>query len=73
MSEACHVDSVCRLCFQELVIPHLVDGPPVGAPLVPPVVDGDHLVLRDVLVVLHLEHGAQLGGRHQLVSLKREK
>ena len=51
-------------------IVHLMDVSPVRAPPLPPVMDGDHLVLGDRLVILHLEHCAQLRGGHQLVSLQ---
>ena len=47
-----------------------MDVSPVRAPPLPPVMDGDHLVLGDRLVILHLEHRAQLRGGHQLVSLQ---
>ena len=51
-------------------ISHLVCVSPVRAPPLSPVMDGDHLVLGDRLVILHLEHEAQLLGGHHLVSLK---
>ena len=51
----------------------LMDRQGVGAAPVPlAVVDGDHLVLGDLLPHPHLEHLPQLHRAHQLVGLKQQ-
>ena len=42
----------------------------VRTPPLPPVVDGDHLILRDLLSNIHLEYPPQLRTSQQLVGLQ---